>query len=125
LEKLRVGIEYDSFDLKFLTEHEFDEIPVEYIQVTLMQIGRLLQEGHIDAAIWNSDHMKPYLDDSIDSRPLSSHVSEIVGDRDTSAAVIIRSNNATARIVLGEVLKPSRIIEIQSEVISGKMVPRY
>ena len=31
-ENLRVGIEYDSFDLKFLTEHEFDGIPVEYHQ---------------------------------------------------------------------------------------------
>ncbi len=124
-EKLRVGIESDSFDLKFLTEREFDGIAVEYQKVTLMQIGRVLQEGQVDAAIWNTDHMKPYLDGSIDSRPLSPHVRETIGDRDTCAAAIIRSNNTATKIVLNKVLQPSQIIRIQSEVISGKMVPRY
>lgn len=122
---LRVGIEYDSFDLKYLTELEFEGIPVEYHQVTLMQIGRLLQEALIDAAIWNSDHMKPFLDDTIVSRPLSPHVRQIIGERDTSAAVLVRSSNLAVKTILGEILKPQKIMEIQAEVIKGEMVPRY
>jgi len=122
---LRVGIDEDSYDIKHLTELEFADVPVEYHQVTLLQIGRLLQEGQIDAAIWNSDHMKPYLDASIGSRPLSPRVRDAIGDRDTAAAVIVRSKNVAARLILAELLNPVQITEIQSEVLKGEMVPRY
>jgi len=121
----RVGIDYDSYDIKYLTELEFADMQVEYHQVTLLQIGRLLQEGQIDAAIWNSDHMKPYLDPSIGSRPLSPQVRELIGDRDTSAAIIVRSKNVAARLILAEILNPVQITQIQSEVIKGELVPRY
>lgn len=124
-QELRVGIDYDSYDIKFLTELEFMDQPVVFKRVTLMQIGRHLQEGYIDAAIWNIDHMLPYLDDTIDSRPLSPHVLEQVGTHDTSASIIVRSNDESTKIVLRETLDPEEITDIQEKVIRGELVPRY
>jgi hypothetical protein len=122
---LRVAIDNDSYDLKFLTEQEFDDSKVEYHQVTLMQIGRHLLEGFVDAAIWNFDHMEPLLNDNISSRPMSPKVRALIGDRDTSAAVVIRSRSKSVKSVLGEILNPDEILEIQRKVIFGEMVPQY
>jgi DNA-binding Lrp family transcriptional regulator len=122
---LRVGIDVDSFDIKYLTELEFPEEEVDYEKITLMQIGRHLLEGFVDAAIWNIDHMTPIINDDIDSRPLSPEVRDLIGDRHTSAAMVIRTKSKSARTVLEEVLGPDSILAVQQRVTSGEMVPRY
>jgi hypothetical protein len=122
---LRVGIDIDSFDIEYLTEMEFPAAEVDYQKITLMQIGRHLLDGFVDAAVWNIDHMEPIINDDIDSRPLSPAVRELIGDRDTSAAMVVRAKSKAARIVLEDVLDPDSILAVQQSVISGETVPRY
>jgi len=124
--RLRVGIDNDSFDIKYLTELEFAETEADFHQMTLMQIDLHLESSHVDAAISNLDHLdRLKSSNKLTSRPLSPRVQALIGDRDTSAALIMRSNSDSERIVLTAVLDPIEILQIQQKVVSRQMVPRY
>jgi hypothetical protein len=122
---LRVGIDYDSFDIVYLTELEFAGQEVEFQEMTLMQIDRHMDKSFVDAAVSNLDHIERVFSREIASRPLSPRVQELLGDRDTSAAVIIPAGADPVRIVLKEVLDPDQLLEIQQKVVEGLIVPRY
>jgi hypothetical protein len=122
---LRVGIDLDSFDIKYLTELEFAGSNVEFVPMPFVQTDRHLEQSPVDAAISNLDHLERLKSSEITSRPLSARVQDLVGDRDTSAAIVIRDNAASAKIILREILNPQEIVEIQQKVVDGLMVPRY
>jgi hypothetical protein len=122
---LRVGIDVDSFDIKYLTELEFAESDVEYCPVTFMEIDRHLDKSSLDAAISNLDYLDQRAGKEICTRPLSPKVQELIGDRDTSATVIIRAGSVSTKTILKEVLDPGAMMEIQQRVVAGLMVPRY
>jgi hypothetical protein len=122
---LRVGIDVDSFDIKYLTKLEFADSDVEYCPVTFMEIDRHLDQSSLDAAISNLDYLDQRVGKEIYSRPLSPKVQELIGDRDTSAAVIVRAGTVSTKTILKEVLDPEAMMEIQRRVVAGQMVPRY
>jgi hypothetical protein len=122
---LRVGIDIDSFDIKYLTKLEFADSDVEYCPVTFMEIDRHLDQSSLDAAISNLDYLDQRVGKGIYSRPLSPKVQELIGDRDTSAAVIVRAGAVSTKTILKEVLDPEAMMEIQRRVVAGQMVPRY
>jgi hypothetical protein len=122
---LRVGIDMDSYDIKYLTELEFGDKDVEYCPVTFIEIDRHIEESSLDAAISNIDHINQLKSKAISTRPLSPKVQALVGDRGTSAALIIRSGSFPTRIVLNELLKPEAVSSIQKKVVDGQMIPRY
>jgi len=122
---LRVGIDNASYDVKFLTEMEFAGMDVEYHQMSFVQIDSHLQESAVDAAISDLDHKELLSSSEISSRPLSEEVQAQLGRRNSSAAVIIRKDSDTTRIVLSEILDPEEIVQIQQQVVAGGMVPRY
>lgn len=122
---LRVGIDLDSFDIKYLTELEFAGGNVKFIPATYSETDRHLEKSSLDAAISNLDHLDHLINNDITSRPLSSKVQALIGERDTSAVLVIRSGSIATRIVLKEILKPDEILRIQQKVVDGLMVPRY
>ena len=122
---LRVGIDYDSFDLVYLTELEFNAENVEFCEMPFIQIDRYLEKSSVDAAISNIDHIERLISDEIASRPLSERIQRLLNKRDTSAALIVRNNADAVFTVLREVLIPEMLIEIQQKVVDGLLVPRY
>lgn len=122
---LSVGIDHDSFDIKYLTELEFADGDVNFHQMTFTQIDLHLEESSVDAAITNSDHLERLMSDEITSRPLSPKVQAIIGQRDTTAVLVVRADAKSAKIVLSELLDPARILEMQQQVVNGLVVPRY
>lgn len=122
---LRVGIDNVSYDVKFLTEMEFAGMDVEYHQMSFVQIDSHLEESAVDAAISDLDHKEMLNSSEISSHPLSAHVKAEIGERNSSAAVIIRKESDTARIVLSEILDAREIVNIQQQVVQGQLVPRY
>jgi hypothetical protein len=124
-DRLVVGIDRDSFDVSYLTELEFAGEEVLFQEMTFTQIDLHMAESSVDAAVSNSDHLERITGNEIASRPLSPHVRQMLGDRNTSAAFVIRSDDDAARIVLSEILDSARTLEIQQQVVEGKMVPRY
>jgi len=126
---LRVGIDNDSFDVKYLTELEFSGIDVEFYQISFIQIDRHIEksfrDAQLDAAISNIDHFDPLVSSEISSRPLSPQTQALIGDRNSSAAIITKAGSNPTSIALKELLDPQEIMEIQQKVVDGKMVPRY
>jgi hypothetical protein len=122
---LRVGIDLDSFDIKYLTELEFAQENVEFVPTPFVQTDRYLEQSPVDMAISNLDHIERMKGDGIVSRPLSPRVQAMVGDRDTSAVVVIRSGALMTQQLLQTILVPEKLMEIQKKVVDGLMVPRY
>jgi hypothetical protein len=120
-----VGIDRESFDLVYLTELEFADGNVEFQEMPFTQIDRFLEKSSVDAAISNIDHIERLISKEIDSRPLSPQVQTLLNDRDTSAALIVRTGDDPVMTVLREVLAPEKVIEIQQKVVDGLLVPRY
>jgi hypothetical protein len=123
--RLRVGIDIDSFDIKYLTELEFADSDVEFCPVTFMEIDRHLDQSSLDAAISNLDYLDQRAGKEVYSRPLSPKVQELIGDRDTSATVIVRAGAVSTKTILKETLDAGAMMEIQRSVVAGLMVPRY
>jgi len=125
-QQFRVGIDHESFDIKYLTELEFGESDVEFQKMPFLQIDLYLGSSHVDAAISNLDHLARLKSSSdLDSRPLSPKVQALIGDRDTSAALIARSYSASEKIVLQTVLDPEKVVKIQEDVELLRIIPRY
>lgn len=122
---LVVGIDHDSFDVTYLTELEFAGTPVQYQEVTFTQIDLHMSESSVDAAVSNSDHLERMSGNEIASRSLSPRVLALLGNRDTSAAFVVRANSTAAKIVLSEVLDFDKTLAIQQQVVDRKIVPRY
>jgi hypothetical protein len=122
---IRVGIDNASFDVKFLTELEFANENVEFHQMSFVQIDSHLEESAADAAISDVDHKVLQNSSELSSRPLSPKTREKLGNRNTSAALVIRRDSNTTRVVLREVLDAIEIVQIQQKVVDGQLVPRY
>lgn len=122
---LRVAVDRDSYDVAGLTEFEFMGQAVEFKTITFMQLPRLLKSNYVDAGIWSIDDMLPHLDGQIRHRPLSQNVIDLVGDQDTSAALMGRTKSESVRAVVEATLKIDAILEIQQKVMNGEMVPEY
>jgi hypothetical protein len=121
---LTVGYDPDSFDHKFLTELEFTG-DVVFQPMTFTQIDLHLEDSPVDAAVTNGDFLERLLNKEFISRPLSPKVKSLVGDRHTSAALVIRAGESSTKVVLQEILDTEKILEIQQQVMNGAMVPRY
>lgn len=123
--RLIVGIDYDSYDIKYLTELEFADSDVQFQQMPFTQTDLNLERSSVDAAISNADHLGRLMGKEFSSRPLSPKVQTIIGDRDTSAAVLVKGGDIATKAVLTEILRTDDILHIQQKVVDGLIVPRY
>jgi hypothetical protein len=123
--QLIVGIDYDSYDIKYLTELEFADSDVQFQQMPFTQTDLNLERSSVDAAISNADHLGRLMGKEFSSRPLSPKVQTIIGDRDTSAAVLVKGGDIATKAVLTEILRTDDILHIQQKVVEGLIVPRY
>lgn len=123
--RLRVAIDRRSFDIERLTELEFPDNDVELVSAPFMQLHRVLERGDADAGIWSIDDMHPHLNDRILFRPLSEDVQKQVNGSDTSAVLVARSDRETVRTVIETVVSVDKVLEVQKQVLDGKMVPEY
>ncbi len=122
---LRVSVDRDSWDIEGLTELEFSDPGVEFKPVTFMQLPRLLKNDLVDAGIWSIDDMLPHLNGQILHRPLSDRVTQLVGNTDTSAALVGRKKDESVRSVIEATLEIEAILDIQQKVMNGEIVPEY
>jgi len=125
-QQLRVGIDNESFDIKYLTELEFADDNVVFQEMPFLQIDLYLGSSHVDAAISNQDHLgRLKSSNDLTSRPLSPRVQALIGNRDTSAALITRANSTSERIVIQTILDTQKIVKIQEDVEQRRIIPRY
>jgi hypothetical protein len=122
---LRLAVDRDSYDHRRLSELEFEHQDVELHWVPFIQIPRLLRNGEIDATVWTVDQAETYLSPGVVLRPLSDRVMAEVGAKSTSATFVGRKGSHSIRAVLQAAIDPAQVMEIQSKIISGKLIPEY
>ena len=122
---LVVGVDYDSYDITYLTELEFSGGNVQFVPIPYTQTDMNFGKSAVDAVLSNADHLNHLDSRDFVTRPLSPHVQSIMGDRDTSAALLIRRTDRATAAVLREYLDIAQILEIQQKVVDGLMIPRY
>ncbi len=122
---LRVVIDNDSADLRWLTELEFAGQDVEFVPAVYMQSVSLIESGRADAAVWDLDETTRRLPPHVISRPLAEHVRAIVGEDDTRAAFVTRADDPAPQVIVDDCLPSERIADIQRRVLSGELVPGY
>jgi hypothetical protein len=122
---LVVGIDYDSYDIRYLTELEFAGEHVQYLPIPYTQTDFNFGKSAVDAVLSNADHLSHLDSRDFITRPLSPHVQAIMGDRDTSAVILIRRQDTASAAVLTECLQIPQMLEIQQKVVDGLMIPRY
>lgn len=119
---MRVGIDPSSSDQSDLTLAECQGLEVRLIEVNYMQLFRLLENGQIDAAIWNLDEVPagfPWVIGTFQSeaaREMSYRLSE--------ASLLIRDSGKEVAEVL-KALSFDDVVRIQKAVLHGEMVPHY
>lgn len=123
--QLRVAIDRDSVDLQRLTEMEFAEAEVEFVSATFLQYVQMLEQGTVDAVVWDTDEAKGRLPATHFSRPLSDRVLQQIGMTNTRASLVARHNDSPSEQVIRQCLDTPRLLQIQSEVMSGTRVPAY
>jgi hypothetical protein len=79
----------------------------------------------IDAIVWNAEDTRYTLDERLSSRLLSDHVQGSVSESALQGAIVVSRFDRLAASLIRETLDVSRIMAIQADVISGKLVPEY
>jgi hypothetical protein len=122
---LRVIVDRHSADQQLLTGLEFAGADIELVPAMTGQITRLLAGGLADAAVWTSDEMEATRLDGILDRPLAPSVRARVGDTDTRAALVGRAAEAGVMHAVVAQVDAAEVARIQTDVMSGKVVPEY
>lgn len=123
--RLRVAIDPESADLQKLTNLEFANQDVDFVQVTYATFVQLVRDDRADAAVWDADESPGLLPAEVVSRPLSDRVRDQLGDSPTRATIVTRRDDEVTRAVIRECLANPFVVAIQQEVIAGRRVPEY
>lgn len=118
----RIGIDRGSADHTSLTDREFPD--ADFVDVSYAHIPSALTRGVIDAAIWHRSATAMSLADRDLRfwRPVFEHAAAPPGVE--SAALLVDGTNAPATTVIAS-MDLARILEKQSAVVEGDLLPSY
>ncbi|WP_411139667.1 GntR family transcriptional regulator YhfZ [Streptomyces sp. x-80] len=122
---LRVAIDHASEDQWMLAERAFaGRSDIEWVESSYMQMGDLLARNQADATVWNLDEVQGR-SAGVEVLPLGDEVTRELALRNSSAAIIGRSEGAKALTAVREALDLSRVTSLQAEVLRGERIPSY
>ncbi len=116
---MRVGIDDTSLDHMELTYDVVGDVPVTLVHINYSQIFNLLEQGEIDAAVWNLDTVLEH-HPNINYKRLSLN-----RNNDENTAVLVVARRTAIRAVLDEYLDVDAILEQQRQVIAHERYPNY
>ncbi|MGC5341944.1 GntR family transcriptional regulator YhfZ [Streptomyces sp. DT24] len=123
---LRVAIDHASEDQRMLVERAFaGREDIEWLEASYMQLRDLFARDEVDATVWNLDEVQDRIGFAVDVLPLGDEVTRELALRNSSAAIIGRTDGAKALAAVRDSLDLSLITSAQSEVLRGERVPSY
>ncbi|PVE12691.1 GntR family transcriptional regulator [Streptomyces scopuliridis] len=123
---LRVAVDHASEDQRMLAERAFaGRSDIEWIEASYMQLRELFEHNLADATVWNLDEVQGLLGMSVDVLPLGDEVTRDLSLRNSSAAIIGRTEGAKALGAVRESLDLSVVTTLQAEVLRGERTPSY
>ena len=116
---MRIGIDRDSIDQSDITKRACGMKKVEFIPVESNNLLRLVQNGEIDAAVWNEDEI-------IDKMSKINYVKVTIDDNDDTNAVIVTNGKSPEMTeLLRQMLDVKETLTIQNLVLDGIVTPSY
>ncbi|GEK38231.1 GntR family transcriptional regulator YhfZ [Enterococcus thailandicus] len=119
---MKIAIDYSSIDQQLLTKSIIKDEQVEYVEMQGHQIISALQNGQIDAGIWNYDEIRDKNHQGLHHVLLEDSQME----RDMSTSVIITHvDDSSMNAFFLKSVDKEKILSIQKDVCAGKIIPQY
>ncbi|MFI6943533.1 GntR family transcriptional regulator YhfZ [Streptomyces sp. NPDC050418] len=123
---LRVAIDRSSQDQSMLVERAFaGRSDIEWIEASYMQLPDLFRRARVDATVWNIDELDRLGGEVVDVLPLGDEITRELSLRNSSAAIVGRSEGAHALEAVRDGLDLSLVTSLQQEVLRGERIPSY
>jgi hypothetical protein len=122
---LRVAVDHSSLDQRVLAERYFTGRAVRWLEVSYMQLPGLFARGEVDATVWNLDEAADRLGEDVDVLPLDEKTTRSLDARNSSAALLTRSDGSPSLAAVRERLDLATVTGLQAEVLLGERVPTY
>lgn len=118
---MKIGIDSLSTDQKILTHAEASGLDIQYLEFNYMHLLQHLKANTIDAMIWNIDEIDSA---SLNIQPLSSPLAIKYEKQMNEAVCVVRSDNRKMDYI-ANLLSRNKIVEIQTNVVKGEVIPKY
>ncbi len=119
---MKIAIDYSSIDQQLLTKSIIKDEQVEYVEMQGHQIISALQNGQIDAGIWNYDEIRDKNHQGLHHVLLEDSQME----RDMSTSVIITHvDDSSMNAFFQKSVDKEKILSIKKDVCAGKIIPQY
>lgn len=119
---MKVGIDYTSIDQYKLTLLECDGLDVELVPINYMQLFENLQNGTLDAAVWNSDEIRA--NKAFKTVDFKNEQAKQVADKASSSVLLIEKDRVDVNQFLAR-LDTQEILAIQQQVVNKEKLPQY
>lgn len=121
---MRVGIDSESIDISRLTLRECQGRAVDLVEVPYLQFPGQLQQGTIDAAIWDPEQGIPGLETSLRVVPLRGDDHGPVPDTG-EAVLVVHRDNQVMKAILREKVRVETVRATQERVLAGVELPEF
>lgn len=123
---LRVAVDHASEDGRMLAERVFaGRTDIEWVEASYMQLRELFERDLADATVWNLDEAQDRLGAGVDVLPLGDEINRDLSLRNSSAAIIGRTEGAKALGAVRDALDLSIVTSVQTQVLRHERTPSY
>lgn len=117
---MKIGVDSNSIDYALLTKEIQKNHDIEMVEVPYNQIVSLVKNHKVDAAIWNKDEI-----DLDSDHVIFKSIDSPETVKSSKAAILVKEGNQFITKVVTEYLKPTKLSDIQSDVMKGLIFPEY
>jgi hypothetical protein len=121
---MRVGIDPTSIDQVLLTRHSCRGKEVEFVETSYMNLMVAMEQGRIDATIWNGDDFSAS-SSRFRAMPLVESGQGTSQHENTEAVLVVERGNLPILRTLNSIINRERIRETQRQVMHGERAPVY
>ena len=118
---MRVAIDYSSLDQQMLTTESIQGKDVELIEMPGHQIIHSLKDGQINAGIWNFDEIRDKNYEELNYVKLENSLEEEM----STSVIVCHQEDSSMQAFFAKSFDFKRVLETQSQVRSGAVIPRY
>ncbi|MEU7200134.1 GntR family transcriptional regulator YhfZ [Streptomyces sp. NPDC045470] len=123
---LRVAVDTASEGQRALAEQAFaGRQDVTWLESSFIRLHDLFAQDRADATVWSLDEVPGQLGDEVEVLPLDDKIPGDLSLRNSSAALIARSEGSEALAAVSGSLDLGAVTGLQDEVLRGERIPSY
>ncbi len=116
---MRIGIDHDSIDQSSFVREICAGKHVEFVEIKYNQLIESIQNGVIDATVWNEE------DRAIELNALNTIPLNLKNNDNRIAVVVINRNRKELGAVMNALISVDVVTQIQQDIINGTLIPSY